>query len=73
MKPSRSNGALLIVAATLVTLAVVLRNLVPPSLRVVWGRPFGSHYVRVDSLVFWWFLVAGLFVGLIGIFKASRR
>ena len=59
MKPSTSNGALFIVAAALITLAVVLRNL-PPTMRVPWGRPFGSHYVRVDRLVFW---CAGLIVG----------
>ena len=64
--------SLLIVAAALVTLAVVLRKLAS-TMRVPWGRPFGSHYVRVDRLVFWWFLVAGLIVGLIGIFKVSRR
>jgi len=41
-----------------------------PAYRV--GQALGSHYVRVDSLVFWWFLVAGLIVGVIGIFKVLR-
>ena len=71
MKPSTSNGALFIVAAALVTLAVVLSNLAS-TMRVVWGRPLGSHYVRVDRLVFWWLLVAGLIVGLTATFKVLR-
>jgi hypothetical protein len=63
------TGSLAILAATLLVLGVILRSALPATLFVPWGRPFGSHYVRVGWLAFWVFLIAGLAVGLIVVVK----
>lgn len=67
------NSALCILSASFIVLALVLPVIVPGALFVPWGRPWGSHYVRLGWLAFWAFLVVGLLVGLAVTLKIAWR
>jgi hypothetical protein len=67
------NRALFVLSASFIVLAFVLRVIVPEELFVLWGRPWGSHYVHMGWLAFWAFLVVGLVLGLAVTLKIAWR
>lgn len=59
--------------ATLIVLAFTLRAVIPDNLYLPGGWPWGSHWYRANWVAFWFFLLAGIAVGLILIVKIAMR
>ena len=59
------NKFLSILAAVLVVLAFVLKAAIPLTYRF----GIGAYFYRLDSIVFWVLLIAGLTLGIIVAFK----
>ena len=51
----------------------ILRVVVPETLFLPFGRPFGSHYVRAGWLAFWVLLIVGLLTGVVVFLRIAVR
>jgi len=57
------SRTLCILSIASIVCGFILRVVIPETLFLPFGRPFGSHYVRAGWLGFWVFLVVGLLAG----------
>jgi hypothetical protein len=69
----REPKTMIIVAASLIALAVASKLFIPRDLpwRVPGGWPLGSHYYRYDTVVFRILLGAGVVAGFLGLLRSS--
>jgi hypothetical protein len=64
---------ILAVAAFLVALGFALRAVISDRYLVPGGWPLGSHWYHWNKFAFWFFLVAGVLVGLIGLVRRVAK
>jgi hypothetical protein len=60
-----------ILAAILISLAFVLRAIIPHNRFLPGGWPLGSHWYRIGWVAFWVFLIAGIGTGAVAILKVA--
>jgi hypothetical protein len=71
----RDPKAILIVAASLITLAAACKLLIPRDFpwRIPGGWPLGSHYERMDNIAFRILFSLGIFAAFLGLLRALAR
>ncbi len=69
----REPKAIVIVATSLIALAVASKLLIPGDLpwRIPGGWPLGSHYYRYDTIAFRMLFGAGIIVGFLALLRHS--
>jgi hypothetical protein len=65
------NKKLWILAAISISLAFVLRAIIPANHFLPGGWPLGSHWYRTDWVTFWVFLMAGVMVGAAAVLRLT--
>jgi hypothetical protein len=64
------NKNLWISAVTFIALAFALKAIIPGYRFLPGGWPLGSHWYRINWVMFWAFLIAGIVAGAVAFIKA---